>query len=420
MQEHAVLGQVALGYCPMVDRRREVVAMRLSVYPEKPDAAPDADALLAALEQVWPRPEAVPPGTTPRPLNPVTEGARVDPKRKPLALNVAGEAALAALLQARPGGQFLIEVPAFMASDPAQAHAIAALHAAGTVLLIKGRPLKPLAPQVLGCFSHSMIDVADDRRVPGAHDAPPRSVTTVQSGLRTSEDFEHAFERGAVAVLGWNLDDPPPERVAKRSTPSDVGVVMELISGVEREQPVAGLEALLKREPTIAFKLMRYLNSPAFGLNVEINSFGHALMLLGHQRLKRWLALLLASSSKNVAANVTMFAAVRRGLIMEELAKLQQDPEMAGEMFICGVFSLLDRLLEQPLADLLAGMPVPERVRLALLEESGPYVPYLQLVQAMEHEAVFDIREARERLLLHPADVNRALLAALDAARQLD
>jgi EAL and modified HD-GYP domain-containing signal transduction protein len=83
---------------------------------------------------------------------------------------------------------------------------------------------------------------------------------------------------------------------------------------------------------------MRYLNSAAFGLTVEINSFGHALMLLGYQRLKRWLALLLASSSKGVGARHLLYGAVRRGLLMEELGRTQGDAEMRGEMFICGVF----------------------------------------------------------------------------------
>jgi len=58
---------------------------------------------------------------------------------------------------------------------------------------------------------------------------------------------------------------------------------------------------------------------------VEINSFGHALMMLGYQRLKRWLALLLASSAKGSNAKPTMYAAVRRGLLMEELAREHGD-----------------------------------------------------------------------------------------------
>jgi EAL and modified HD-GYP domain-containing signal transduction protein len=421
MREHSVLGQVALGYSAMVDRHRDVVATRLTVFPASVDTAPDAAALLAALETVWPRPAITAAGKPVRPLDPVQAGAKTPGAERPVALNIASEGLLQAVLAIRPTRQFLIEVPAFMAGDPAHAEALISLHQAGSVLLIKGRPLKPLAPQVVECFSHSLVDTGEERRT----DRPPpasvvRKVTTVQTGVRSPAEAEQAFQRGAVAVLGWLLDEDVAKEGAQRAVPADVTVVLDLINGIEREEPAARLEAMLKREPTIAFRLMRYLNSPAFGLSVEINSFGHAVMLLGHQRLKRWLALLLASSSNHPGAKVTMHAAVRRGLFMEELARPNGDAEMAGEMFICGVFSLLDRLLRQPVAHLLEGVPVPERVQLALLGKGGPYLPYLQLVQAVEQEALFEIREATERLLLQPLEVNAALLTALKSARQLD
>ena len=93
---------------------------------------------------------------------------------------------------------------------------------------------------------------------------------------------------------------------------------------------------------------------------------------------------------------------------------------MRGEMFICGVFSLLDRLLQQPFAELLPNVPVPERVAQALRGEGGPYQPYLELVRAIEQESIYDMRERAEALMLGPATVNRAVLVALRAARQLD
>jgi EAL and modified HD-GYP domain-containing signal transduction protein len=93
---------------------------------------------------------------------------------------------------------------------------------------------------------------------------------------------------------------------------------------------------------------------------------------------------------------------------------------MRGEIFICGVFSLLDRLLDQPFADLLRSLPVPQRVQQALRDEDGPFAPYLQVAQAVEQESGIDIREAAARLMIAPAEVNRALLAALAAAAQLE
>jgi EAL and modified HD-GYP domain-containing signal transduction protein len=153
-----------------------------------------------------------------------------------------------------------------------------------------------------------------------------------------------------------------------------VQIVMDLIQRVDREEPVNRLEEALRGDPTLAFRLMRLINSPAFGLSVEISSFQHAIMVLGYQRLKRWLALLVTNAVDNPDLQPLMQLAVRRGLLMEELVRAQGDSGAAGEAFICGVFSLLDRMLGQPFERLLGNLPVGEGVAQTLAPSGqGPY-----------------------------------------------
>jgi EAL and modified HD-GYP domain-containing signal transduction protein len=277
---------------------------------------------------------------------------------------------------------------------------------------------------VLPCFKYSIIDLADDRRL---HEpAPPpgvqRGIAHVQSGVRTVADMEACFARGAHAVLGWPIDDAVTNnsRGGKSVAAPGMAAIVELIQQLDKEEPIEKLESTLKRDPPLAFKLLRYINSPAFGLRVEISSFRHAIMMLGYQRLKRWLALLLATASKDVNLKPVMFAAVRRGLLMEELVRSTGDEEMRNEMFICGVFSLLDRMFQQPFSDLLGSLPVPERVRSALVDNEGPYQPYMELVQAVEGEGLFEFREAADKLMMSVSEINRAQLRALMAATELE
>jgi c-di-GMP phosphodiesterase len=115
-----------------------------------------------------------------------------------------------------------------------------------------------------------------------------------------------------------------------------------------------------------------------------------------------------------------MYASVRRGLLMEELAKISGSDEMRSELFICGVFSLLDRMFQQPFSDLLNTIPVPERVYQALAENTGPYEPYFKLVQAIENSSVYDMREAADSLFMSFGDINQAILKAMAAATDLD
>jgi c-di-GMP phosphodiesterase len=398
----AILGQVALGYSPFIDRNRSVSATRLTVFPLRPDSVLDVAQLLHAVGDVWP-----------------ASGGRVS-------LNVVSESLLQDLLRAQPSSNLMVELPAFMASDPANVESLQRLSAAGTTLLIKGRPLQELPREVLPCFKYSIIDLADDRRIGEGAMAPPgviRTISHVQSGVRTMAEMEASFERGAHAVLGWPIDDAinvAAAKGARKTAQGDLHVIVELIRRVDAEEPIDKLESTLRRDPSLAFKLLRYINSPAFGLRVEVSSFRHAIMLLGYQRLKRWLALLLATASKDVNLRPVMFAAVRRGLLMEELVAGSGDEELRGEVFICGVFSLLDRMFGEPFDKLLGSIPVPERVYQALVKSEGPYQPYLAMVRAAEGESVFEYREAAEQLMMSVAEINRAQLRALQGAAALE
>ena len=98
VNDHPVLGQVVAGYSPMIDRQRSVVATRLTVFPEKPDAVPDVAALLGVLDEVWPGTagsgDTLALDLTIRPPDPKAVQQRPSGARPPVALNIAGEAML--------------------------------------------------------------------------------------------------------------------------------------------------------------------------------------------------------------------------------------------------------------------------------------------------------------------------------------
>ena len=398
--DHAILGQTALSYSPVIDRNRSVTATRLTVWPQQPGQTLDASLLLQALAEAWP-----------------VGGQQ-------LWLNVTTEDLLRDLMAAQPSSHVFLEVPAFMACDEAHEAALCALNANGSTLLLKGRPLQELPRAVLPCFKQAIIDHDSDRRLEGqgatgAAGGNARSISCVQAGVRTVGEMETAFRSGATAVLGWPIDDVIQESGKPADQPA-LQVIVQLIDQVHREEDIEVLENTLKHDPPLAYKLMRYINSPASGLSVEISSFRHAIMILGYQRLKRWLALLLATASKDPNMKPVMFAAVRRGLFMEELARVSGDDDMRNELFICGVFSLLDRMFRQPFSELLKTIPVPERVYQALADQTGPYEPYFKLVRAMEGNDVFDIKDAAGQLMMGFDDINQALLKAMQSAAQLD
>jgi EAL and modified HD-GYP domain-containing signal transduction protein len=393
---HAILEHVILGCGAMFDAKRVPMAARLTVHPFTEGMAADPKGLLEALADAWPA------------------------EAGPMSLNLTSEAWMAALMDVKTPSHLMVEVPAFLAGEAAWADRVRQRSTDGLAMVLKGRPLQPLPADLLNCFKYAIVDRADDRY----QSAQPtggavRTLPFVQSGNATPAEAGDSFKRGAKATLGWPLGDAPDGSKPKKGVPGSVAVVMDLIQRVDREEPAQKLEAVLRGDPSLAFRLMRYINSPGFGLSVEINSFSHALMMLGYGRLKRWLALLMTSAVDDPDLKPMMFLAVRRGLLMEELARTRGDETTRNEVFLCGVFSLLDRMLGQTFSQLLGSLPVPERVAQALVDGEGPYQPYLELAAAVEMESPIDIREQSDAMLVSPGELNRAALTAIGNARQL-
>jgi EAL and modified HD-GYP domain-containing signal transduction protein len=389
-----VLDRVILGYAPMVDRQGAVVATRLTVVPMVARGAVDAAALLRMIGRIWP------------------DGGGA------VTLNIESDTLLADVLRAAPARNVMVEVSAAVACDPASVDALLELAGRGNTLLLRGRPPRELPRQVLRCFLWSIIDLSEERRCDGAQ--PPqgvdRRIKFVQSGVRTLSQFSRSIERGAVAVLGWpmrQLDDARP------GARLDLQVIVETINRIDRCEPIEAVERTLVRDPVLAFELMRHANERQVDLPVEVSSFRHAIMMLGYQELRRWLALTLGASGDEHHLQPVNYAALRRGLFMRELALDPSDDETQAELFMCGVFSLLDRLLGKPMDELLAAVALPERVKQALADGEGPFMPMLAMARAVESERPDDVRAAAEALYLEPIEVNKALVRALTAGRQV-
>jgi EAL and modified HD-GYP domain-containing signal transduction protein len=390
-----VLGQVVLGYSPVIDRHQGVIATRLTVVPLRVGVTPDADALLQAIGEVW------------------------SEESGPVVLNVSSELLLAELLRARPHRNVMIEIPWFVAVEPANTAVLQELHARGNTLLLKGRPARPLPRELLHAFKWSIIDFADDRRLTAAP-APQgttRSIPHIQSGVSTLAQLQQSFERGAIAVVGWPLDDADSAAPAR----PDVKVVLELIERLEQGRHADRFDETLMRDPLLAFELLRHVQGAAPGqLRLATGSFKQAISLLGPQPLRRWLGGMLARTGDDMRLKPVNFAALRRGLLLRHLAAASSSAETRGELFMCGVFSLLDRIVGRPAAETLAMLDVPERVRAAIVDSSGPYHPLLELARAIESETAPEIRAAADAAFVEPLEINRALLKTLFLAGSLD
>jgi c-di-GMP-related signal transduction protein len=131
------------------------------------------------------------------------------------------------------------------------------------------------------------------------------------------------------------------------------------------------LEGVLKRDAALSYKLFRYINSPGFGIEVEIESLRHAVTMLGYTPLFRWLSVLLATTNTSGYSHALLQAAIMRGRFSELLGKDLLPRAEAEHLFFVGMFSLLDQLLGIPLQTVVNQIVLPEAVVQALLNREG-------------------------------------------------
>ncbi len=197
--------------------------------------------------------------------------------------------------------------------------------------------------------------------------------------------------------------------------------VIEILNLVREKAELAAIERVLRRDPTLVYRLLRYINSPAVGLNRDIRSISHALVLLGYQPLYRWLTLLLFASGPDAQRKRALFThALVRGRLMELAGRASLSGTETDSLFVTGIFSVLDSLLDVPLRQALAAIRLPQPVTAALLENSGIYAPCLQLAIACEGTGRERIHELAAECGLSPEAVNAAHFEAILWAESLD
>jgi EAL and modified HD-GYP domain-containing signal transduction protein len=147
-----------------------------------------------------------------------------------------------------------------------------------------------------------------------------------------------------------------------------------------------------------------------------VQSFRHAVAILGYNKLHRWLSLLLVTATKDPAAPALMQAAIVRGRFMELVGKGFFDRQELDNLFIAGAFSLLDALLGTPIETIVEEMVLPQAVADALLGREGVLRPFLDLARACEDAGDERLAALAPALNLSAEATNGALLSALSFA----
>ena len=272
-------------------------------------------------------------------------------------------------------------------------------------------PLLALVSHVECSFGSGMENVC------AASGAAHASLIKVVRHLADWQEYDRCAAAELQAFIGKLYLTPRPGEQKKGLSSAQL-IIVQLMQMVRQNADVRELENVLKRDAALAYKLFRYINNVGFGLGAEIQSLRHAVTMLGYSPLYRWLSLLLATASTSGDAAVLMQTAIVRGRFAELAGHGILPRNEAENLFVVGMFSLLDRLLGIPMEEVLEKIQLSEPLAQALLTRDGMYGPFLALAEACETDNG-DIGVLADSLFISARQVNEAHLAALAWAQSI-
>ncbi len=210
--------------------------------------------------------------------------------------------------------------------------------------------------------------------------------------LKLAEKVEDPALIPALEAMGFDLFQgyyfARPQNIAGRKLSASAVSKLKILELLEQSDatPQAYAE-LIGRDPSIAFRLLRLLNSAAFCFSVKIKSIQHAISLLGLQRLRYWLRMVvLADVSAGPKSRELYRMSIVRGRFFEQLAATDiQDADLEPDsLFLFGLLSMLDVMLETRMEELIPVLPLPQPLVEGLSSNHSRYARYLQLAIAIE------------------------------------
>jgi EAL and modified HD-GYP domain-containing signal transduction protein len=246
----------------------------------------------------------------------------------------------------------------------------------------------------------------------------PGMVVADKLGTRAAHDF--CVDAGCDLFQGYFFCRPA--MVGTRGIEANRLALLQVVTALnDPSVELENIEQVIARDVALSFRLLRYVNSAFFGLRSQVRSIGQALALLGVENVKRWATLSVLAGVDNKPTELTLTALIRARFC--ELAAEQLGFISPAEAFTLGLFSVIDGMLDAPMHDVVASLPLAEDMRDALVLRRGPKGQLLDCVTSLEagedekvNALVLDASEVYLESLIWANGAAESLFDAADGA----
>ena len=239
-----------------------------------------------------------------------------------------------------------------------------------------------------------------------------RSIVLMAERIETQEVQEFCQALGFDYFQGYHFSQP---KVLKfHGVRANQLSVLQLVSKLyQPDIDLEAIEALIRQDVSLSYKLLRYINSAYFNLPHRIDSIQRAIVLLGTRNVRAWATLVSLAYIDNHRSDLITIALERAKMC--ELLAAAMGIKQKESGYTVGLLSVLDAMTQAPMANVLATLPLDEDINEALLRHEGPLGRILACTLAYERCDW----EGLDTLGLEMNQINDAYMTALAEAYRI-
>jgi EAL and modified HD-GYP domain-containing signal transduction protein len=199
--------------------------------------------------------------------------------------------------------------------------------------------------------------------------------------VETHEDYQYCKELGFDYYQGYFFCKP--QIVSETKIPSNRLSTLHLLAKLQDPRiNIPELEHAVGQDLAVSYRILRYLNSPMLAMPRKIESLRHAISLVGTRLICNWASLILVEAIEDKPRELMVTTMVRAHMCQQLGAAMRQGN--LDQFFTVGLFSLIDALVDRPMAEALKVLPLIDDVKNALLHRKGLMGKVLDCVEAYE------------------------------------
>ncbi len=272
-----------------------------------------------------------------------------------------------------PKESVIIELLETIEPDEKVIEACYRLKSAGYQLALDDFQYSPKMEPLLSIVDIVKVDFVQSgpaERMELAHALLPLNITLLAEKVETAEEHQQARDMGYTLFQGYFFSRPQVVHGAKM--PDSRVAKMQLLREVNRpEIDIDAVTAIVKSDPGMTMRLLRYLNSAFFGVRNKITSIRQGVVMLGRNNLRKWATVLAITECSPGKPAELLKQAIFRARFCELLAEMGKHVRNSDDFFIVGMLSLVDALLDQPRDELIAGMSLNDEIQTVLMRQTS-------------------------------------------------